>query len=69
VKGDLQRNLVETVRMLRNDFLDRALTAGQTQLGQPGLVESAAHEILRQQAEWRRLKQQPLAPPTGLADA
>jgi DNA primase len=69
LKGDLQRNLAETVRMLRNDFLDRALTASQNQLGQPGLVESAALDILRQQAEWRRLKQQPLAPPAAPADA
>ena len=63
LKGDLRRNLAETARMLRNDYLDRQLAALQLQLRQTGLTEPATLEILRQQAEHRRLKQEPLAPP------
>jgi DNA primase len=59
-KGDLSRNITETVRLLRNDFLDRQLAALKVRLAQPDLEEPAALEILKQQSELRNLKQQPL---------
>ena len=58
---DLPRNLTETVRMLRGDFIDRQLAALQLRLAQPGLLEQEALAILKEQSELRRLKQQPLA--------
>lgn len=58
---DLSRNLAEAIRLLRNDYCDRQLSALKVQLSQPGLGESEAIEIIRKQAELRRLKQQPLA--------
>ncbi len=59
-KGDLARNLTETVRLLRNDFLDRQLAALKLRLSQPGLPEPEVPEILKQQNELRKLKQQPM---------
>jgi len=59
--ADLSRNLIETVRMLRNDSIDRRLTALKLRLAQPGLLEQEAVAILNEQNELRRLKQQPLA--------
>ncbi len=59
-KGDLARNLTETVRLLRNDFLDRQLAALNLRLSQPGLPEPEVPEILKQQNELRKLKQQPM---------
>jgi DNA primase len=58
---DLPRNLTETVRLLRSDFIDRRLAALKLRLAQPGLMESDAVGILNEQAELRRLKQQPMA--------
>jgi DNA primase len=60
-KGDAARNLVETVRLVRNDFIDRQVAALKVRLAQPSLLESEAVSILNQQGELRRLKQQPLA--------
>ncbi len=57
--GNLAVKLAETVGRLRNDFLDRQLAALRLRLGQPDLSEPEAVEILRQQAELRRAKQQP----------
>jgi hypothetical protein len=58
--ADLSRNLTETARLLRNDFIDRQLAALKLRLAQPGLLESDAVAILNEQAQLRRLKQQPV---------
>ncbi len=58
--ADLSRNLTETVRLLRNDFIDRQLATLKLRLAQPGLLESDAVAILNEQAQLRRLKQQPM---------
>jgi hypothetical protein len=57
---NLSLKIAETVRLLRNDFLDRQLGALRLRLTQPGLPEAEGIGILRQQAELRRAKQQPL---------
>lgn len=62
-KGDSSRNLMETVRMVRNDFIDRRMAGLKLRLAQPGLLEAEAVGILNEQAELRRMKQQPLPPP------
>jgi len=62
-KGDLLRNLVETVRRLRADFLDRQIAAGQARLNRPDVAREELSDILRQQSEWRRLKGEPLPGP------
>jgi hypothetical protein len=59
--AELSRNLTETVRLLRADFIDRELAALKLRLGQPGLLESDAVTILNEQVRLRRLKQQPMA--------
>jgi DNA primase len=61
LKGDLQRNLVETVRMLRATFADRQLTDCRLRLAQPDLSPGQMLEIKSQQDHWRGLKQQPLS--------
>ena len=58
--SELSRNLSETVRLLRNDFADRQLAALKLRIAQPGLLEVEAVAILNEQAQLRRLKQQPL---------
>jgi DNA primase len=58
--GDLSRNLMETIRMLRSAFIDRRLGELKLRLSQPGLLESEAVEVLNEQSQLRRLKQQPL---------
>ena len=58
--GDLSRNLMETIRMLRSAFIDRHLGELKLRLSQPGLLESEAVEVLNEQSQLRRLKQQPL---------
>jgi DNA primase len=59
--AELSRNLTETVRLLRGDFIDRELAALKLRLAQPGLMESDAVAILNEQSRLRRLKQQPMA--------
>jgi DNA primase len=59
--SELSRNLSETVRMLRNDFIDRQLTDLKHRLARPELPEGEMMAILVQQSELRRLKQQPMA--------
>jgi DNA primase len=59
-KGDLARNLIETVRNLRNDACDREIEKLKIALTRPGLAEAEAVEIVRRQAEVRGLKKQPL---------
>ena len=58
--GDITRNLMESIRMLRNVAADRRIAELKVQLGQPGLLESEAVAILNEQSELRRLKQQSL---------
>ncbi len=58
--GDLSRNLMETIRMLRSAFIDRRLGELKLRLSQPGLLESEAVEVINEQSQLRRLKQQPL---------
>ena len=68
-KGDWAKNLVETVRLVRNDFIDRQMAALKLRLAQPGLLEAEAVDIVNRQVELRRLKQQPLSAPTQSVDA
>ncbi len=68
-KGDLARNLAETIRMLRNDAVDRELDQLRIQLTQPGLLEETAIAILKRQAELRVIKKQPLTPVPGGGEA
>ncbi len=58
--GDVLRNLMETIRMLRNAAADRRIAALKLRLVQPGVLETEAVEILNEQNTLRRLKQQPL---------
>lgn len=58
--ADLARNITETTRMLRNDWADRRLNELKIRLAQPGLLESDAVAIIKEQSDLRRLKQQPL---------
>jgi len=60
-KGDSSRNLMETVRMLRNDALDRDIARLKLQLASPGLLEQDAVAIIKRQTECRLLKAQPLS--------
>ena len=62
-KTDLARNIVEAVRLLRNDHLDRQLTACKLRLAHPEATPDEMGRILRQQHELRHAKQQPLMPP------
>ena len=58
--ADLSRNLSEIVRLLRSDSIDRQLATLKLRLAQPGLLESDAVAILNEQAQLRKLKQQPM---------
>jgi DNA primase len=58
--AELSRNLTETVRLLRGDFIDRELAALKLRIAQPGLLEADAVAILNEQSRLRRLKQQPM---------
>ena len=59
--AELSRNLTETVRLLRSDFIDRQLAVLKIRLAQPGLLESEALTILNAQSELRKLRHQALA--------
>ena len=59
--AELSRNLSETVRLLRSDSIDRQLATLKLRLAQPGLLESDAVAILNEQAQLRKLKQQPMS--------
>jgi hypothetical protein len=65
LKGDVQRNLVEAVRVLRNDFADRQLASSQVRLAEPGLEAGELAEVQAQRRDWQRLKQEPLPGPEG----
>ena len=59
-KGDMGRNIVEAIRLLRDAHFERQLTTLKRRLAQPGLSESDTVQILREQADLRRARQQPL---------
>src|SRR5262249_32788466 len=59
-KTDVGRNIVEAVRLLRNDHFERQLAALKLRLASPGLSESDTIQILREQADLRRARQQQL---------
>ena len=58
--AELGRNIVETIRLLRNDCYDRQIAGFKIKLAQSDLPEAEQHRILQQQSELRRAKQQPL---------
>jgi DNA primase len=62
---DPDRQLTDVLLQLRNQFIDRQLTAIKQRVGQPDLAEPEQVELLRQQQELRQLKRQPLAPLAG----
>ena len=57
-KGDVGRNIIEAVRLLRSDHFDRQLASLKLRLAQPGLSEADTVQILREQADLRRARQQ-----------
>ncbi|MEY2407865.1 MAG: primase [Verrucomicrobiota bacterium] len=56
----LNRNIVEAIRQLRTDHVDRQLNALKLHLSKPGLEESAMVKILQEQSALRRAKSTPL---------
>ena len=58
--AELGRNIVATIRLLRNDCYDRQIAGFKIKLAQSDLPEAEQHRILQQQSELRRAKQQPL---------
>ncbi len=57
-----EQQLKDVLLRLRNQFVDRQLTALIHRASQPELPEADQHESLRRQAELRQLKRQPLQP-------
>jgi len=60
-----EQQLNDVLLRLRNQFIDRQLTALTRRASQPDLSEVEQHELLRRQPELRQLKQQPLSPLAG----
>ena len=54
------RQLVDVVTSLRNQFLDRQIAASIQRAGQPETSEADRMELLRQQQELRQQKRTPL---------
>jgi hypothetical protein len=61
-KGDMARNVMENLKNLRNDAIDRELALLRLQLAAPGLTESEAIDVHRRRSELRQRKQQSLDP-------
>jgi DNA primase len=59
MRQHLSRNIVEAVRRLRGDFLDRQLAASRQRMAQPGLAPEALSALLEEQVALRRAKQAP----------
>jgi len=57
----LEQNITATVRLLRNDFLDRQLGNLTRRLGQPGIGDEELMQIETEKARLRGQKKQPLA--------
>ncbi len=62
---NLEQQLKDILLRLRNQFIDRQLTALTQRANQPGLSEAEQHESLRRQQELRQSKQRPLLPLAG----
>jgi DNA primase len=62
---NLGRKVSETVRLLRNDWIDRQLAALTQRLAQPDLAHTEFAEIEKQKAELRRFRLQQLPPQRG----
>ncbi|MBI3853467.1 MAG: DNA primase [Verrucomicrobia bacterium] len=60
-----EQQLKDILLRLRNQFIDRQLTALTQRANQPELPEPEQHEFLRRQAELRKVKRQPLSPLAG----
>jgi DNA primase len=60
--GNLALNLSEAVRVLRNQHIDRRLSALTTRLGQPALSDNELITIEKEKAYLRRWKTEPLQP-------
>ena len=56
------QQLADVTRRLRDQFLDRQLTALMQRLTQPDLPDAERNELLRQQQSLRQAKREPLAP-------
>jgi DNA primase len=61
-REDLDKQLAGSLRELRNAHADRRLAALRLEIARPDLAPERSVEIVREQAELRRLKQQPLEP-------
>ena len=59
---EIERKLADTVRMLRNTFIDRRLAALTAQLGQPELTGEQFTQIETEKTYLRRWKAEPLRP-------
>jgi hypothetical protein len=59
---DVERKLADTVRMLRNTFIDRRLAALTAQLAQPALTGEQFTQIETEKTYLRRWKAEPLRP-------
>lgn len=59
---DVERKLVETVRMVRNTFIDRRLAALTARVAQPGITEEDFAGIEKEKTMLRRWKAEPLRP-------
>lgn len=57
-----QQQLLDVVRRLRDQFLDRQIAAAIHRANQPEITDEERIELLRQQQELRHLKRQPLQP-------
>jgi DNA primase len=60
--GDLHRKLTDTVRMVRNSFIDRRLSALTAQLSQPASTPEDFARIETEKTSLRRWKSEPLRP-------
>ena len=60
--ADIERKLADTVRMLRNTFIDRRLAALTAQLAQPELTGEQFTQIETEKTYLRRWKAEPLRP-------
>jgi DNA primase len=60
--ADIERKLADTVRMLRNTFIDRRLAALTAQLAQPELSADQFAQIETEKTYLRRWKSEPLRP-------
>jgi DNA primase len=66
VKDNLDRQVTETVRMLRLDWINRQLAAAAQKLGQPGISDEDIGRLLQRQTELRFLKKENWPPRSRL---